>query len=141
MSKFGNGICPQCGKEFERKSWNHAYCSVDCLRGAQREIRDLVDAVLHKGGEDAVCKWCGAWFKRPYKSRKQYCCEECQYKGMTATAEEKSGKRRPRKEPKVEHRDGFTWDDIRGVLAEYGISSYHKAVQILEQRRREKISE
>lgn len=139
MSKFGKGICAHCGKEFDKKSGVHIYCSDDCRRGDQRKIRDRVDAKIHEGGEDVCCLWCGKWFKRPYKSRKQYCRPECQYKAMTATEKEKRAKRRPRRSAKVEVRDGFTWDEIRAVFSEYGISSYHKALEILAQRRNEAI--
>lgn len=137
MSKFGKGICAHCGKVFERKRGGQVYCSVECRKGDLRAIRDRVDAKLYEGGEDAVCLWCGEWFKRPYKSRKQYCSVACKQKDITARENGKRKKRgRPPKEAKTEHKDGFTWDDIRGVLAEYKISSYHKAIAILEQKKR-----
>lgn len=141
MNKYGKGICPHCGKEFERKSGSHIFCSEECWKGNQRAVRDRVDAELYRGGEDACCKWCGKWFKRPYKSKKYYCSNECKYKAMTASEEEKRRRRRkPKKVSKAGIKDGFTWDDIRQVLGEYGISSYHKAVRVLEERRRERLS-
>jgi len=139
MSKYGNGVCPHCGKEFERKGGGHIYCSKECRSGAGRLIRDNVDAKIHEGGEWAECQWCGKWFKRPYKSRKLYCSTECKYQGMTATEKEKREKRKRRLGiKKAKPKDGFTWDDIRKVFAEYGISSYHKAIEILQERQKEK---
>ena len=141
MSKFGNGVCPHCGKEFERKSGVHVYCSKECRDGDSRRIRDNVDKKIHEGGEWAECRWCGKWFKRPYKSRKHYCSTACKYQGITATEQEKREKRKRKfAKKKTEQKDGFTWDDIRKVFAEFGISSYSKALEILEQRKREKES-
>lgn len=134
---FGTGICPQCGAEFKRKSGIHKYCSEKCQKGSQRAKADKVNEKLLGESEWAECRWCGKWFKRPYKGRVVYCSDRCKYMDMTNGEHKKREKRRPRKKPKVEKKDGFTWDDIRKVLAEYGISSYSKALEILEKRRKE----
>ena len=92
---------------------------------------------MFEGGEWAECRWCGKWFKKPYKSRRNYCSPACRYKDLTATEEEKKERKKRKSESsKVAKKDGFTWDDVRRVFAEYGISSYPKAIKILEEQKK-----
>lgn len=142
---YGTAICPVCKKEFQKKSANHMYCSETCKKKSYYNTAALVDSVIHGDGDWIECAYCGRFFLRPYKSKTLYCSEDCkiearmQYdtdqrflrrmKGVKIRKESTTPSKARRK------KDGFTWDDIRAVFGEFGISSYQKALNILERRR------
>lgn len=48
--RLGNGICPVCGKEFEKKTGNHTYCSKKCASKVPRKEKkgDAIRVVTYK---------------------------------------------------------------------------------------------
>lgn len=44
--RLGNGKCPVCGKEFERKTGNHVYCSRACAYIGQRRKKKLETGIV-----------------------------------------------------------------------------------------------
>lgn len=90
---------------------------------------------------EKICPICGKAFLTPWWHKK-YCSTACadlenrerkrRRKKKSPAAVRRSGSGSARKKP-----EAITWDEIRAVLAEEGISNYHEAVRIAEQRRRE----
>lgn len=150
-SYYGYTVCPNCGKEIEKLAPNHVFCSETCKMEAFRRgcetVNDLNEVPEEERKLYRQCETCGKWFK-PFSqmSTQKYCCFACQYKAKTEYSEKyKREKRRqlssvPKKVKKAskKQKDYITWDEIRAVLAEEGISSYHEAVKIADQRRRER---
>lgn len=135
---YGKARCQHCGEWFKRMSGNQIFCSKECQAGAQRATRDRVDAKIYEGGEWIECAYCGEWFKRAYKSRRLYCCEECEDDAKNERYREFLGGKRKgrgrRAKKDTTGKDGFTWAQISAVLGEFKISSYNKAVEILTRR-------
>lgn len=145
MGKMGeSAICEQCGKGFVRTNGNQRFCSLKCRQAFNNGIARK-DLDIEGSGEWAICHWCGAYFQRKPKTRQTYCSPECKAdadkrnKGLRKwkAHRKKNGLAEGEKPPKVEKKDGFTWDEISAVLGEFGISSYGRAVEILEQRKKE----
>lgn len=153
---YGTGICEVCGKEFDRRTGNQRYCGLECQQIAYERSCMIAESALSsvlgsdaESGEWQKCKTCGKMFKLKSRySRALYCCDDCRKKAAKQRAEESKRKyerrmKRTHKVPKdpappPRQKDGFTWDEIRGVLGEYKINSYQKAVEILQQRKAEK---
>lgn len=140
---LGEAECPYCGKTFIKQGYTQIFCSKECQIANYKKKRGVAD-----GDTWAICHWCGEYFKRVRGTRRIYCCAKCAIDSASAKAKGKVWKehtkkvaipKKRRKKTKQET-DGFTWDDIRQVFGEYGISSYHKAVEILKQRKKEKES-
>lgn len=143
---WGTGVCPICGKEFQKNSLTHTYCSVKCKDKRDYEAKKAKRA--EKIPDILECKWCGKSFNRN-GTRRLFCSAECQVQWHNAKtkgkfyAEKLERLNAPRKKRNKSApasnvpKDGFTWDEIKGVFAELGISSYHKALEILAERRKE----
>jgi predicted nucleic acid-binding Zn ribbon protein len=61
-----------CGKEFEKKSNNQKYCSLECLRKAGYEKQKQKRRII---SDHAICAVCGAEFKR--KGKEKVCSDVC----------------------------------------------------------------
>jgi hypothetical protein len=144
---YGYARCLYCGEVFERTGAAQNYCSKECVDAAYAESCDVVDRALRECQSDTVDGWkvcaiCGRFFK-PDCPRTKYCSPACvseaKNRGKVRRRKEKimrQARKKPERPP-APKTDGFTWEDIRKVFAEFGITSYHKALAILEQRRKE----
>lgn len=144
---FGFGRCLYCGEVFKRTGAAHSYCSTECRDAAYAESINAVDEIIKNAQPDEVDGWracaiCGKFFK-PDCPRTKYCSPACVSEaknlGKVRRRKEKimrQARKKPERPP-APKTDGFTWADIRKVFAELGITSYHKALAILEQRRKE----
>ena len=149
MYTTGKGICEWCGREFVKNSPTHVYCSKECIQNAKKETDKFVEDVIFQSSDSKgwkECEFCGRYFKLDHcRSKAIYCSSECREAARRKHDYARKYERRmkgiklpkPKDEPPQKKTDGFTWDDIRGVFKEYGTSSYHKALEILEQRRKE----
>lgn len=142
---YGYARCLYCGEVFERTGAAQNYCSKECVDAAYAESCDVVDRALRECQSDTVDGWkvcaiCGRFFK-PEVEQQKYCSNACREEGKKRSAENrrKMRQRRPKPTGKAPERqsDGITWDEIKAVFAETGISSYYKAIEIINQRRKE----
>ena len=157
-NSLGMVICPECGKEFLRKNMMQVFCCESCRDKSFLRGCEIVEFDPEKEPQKTFtytqCVICGRYFK-PFakRSNQRYCSEACKREGKRRTSQkhnrhEQIRKAREREEakqkkqnacpPRKPEKDGFTWDDVRAVLKEFQISSYHKAIAILEQRKKEK---
>lgn len=65
--------CQVCNKEFQVKSYNHKYCSIEC----RNEYYNAVKRNHFK--EERTCRYCGKKFITTHP-RYHNCSEECSYK-------------------------------------------------------------
>jgi len=63
--------CLYCGKEFEPRSWNQAFCNSECHYKYIKKKRK------HKLEPKRICRWCQKPFKPEAKSI--FCSPECNY--------------------------------------------------------------
>ena len=61
--------CPECGREFERKSPVHKYCSPECAMNHQIGVRKTQPFTL-------TCLQCGKTF-RSFSSKSKFCSSKC----------------------------------------------------------------
>lgn len=90
-----------------------------------------------------ICPICGRAFETPW-DHKKYCSIPCKDKAtvLNGVKERKKSmsavkKRGVRSGKAKKDSDVITWDEIKAVLGEFGISQYHKAIEIIEKRRAE----
>lgn len=132
---------------------NQRFCGEECREASYEGSSRIVEsAILAAEGLDQDppgfrrCATCGKLFRLKYKnSRALYCSDECRETAAKLRYQARKYRRRmarptkPEKQPAPPPRekDGITWDEIRAVLKEFGISSYEKALQIAKQRKEE----
>lgn len=150
---YGEGVCEVCGKTFTKKSAVHKTCCKECSAVLHERWLDQYYAApkdIRKGvGErKTICAYCGAEFLA-YSDKKKYCSNKCKARAAMEREKEKAktmkmfsatksfSKKAKKAAPKPQRppNDGVTWDDIRAVIGELGISSYHKAVEIARERK------
>lgn len=140
--------CAECGEVFMQNVPNQIFCSKKCcVTHHNREARAKEARGREERRKIAQCKECGKEFEQKVLAQR-YCCEECKKKWQQRAKREqvilrgkpalfassRKSEKNPGKEPIP--KDGFTWDDIRKIQAETGMSSYHQMVEILKERRR-----
>jgi len=69
LPNYGKGVCPQCGKIFQRKSGGHIYCTKKCNK---RRHGNVKFPIIRK------CKHCGVNFQAK-RNTHIYCCMPCRY--------------------------------------------------------------
>lgn len=94
-----------------------------------------------KGAGIRECVVCGRLFYSEWSFEK-FCSHECRAEVQRKRQKNRYVKgsyaaKREEKKNKKKDDNSISWDEIRAVLGELGISSYHKAIEIIEQRRKE----
>lgn len=92
-----------------------------------------------KGAGYRWCHCCGREFWSDYPFER-YCSPECRAeisRKQKRNARAAKRKARQEQEQKKKNPDSISWDEIRAVLGELGIASYQKAIEVIEQRRKE----
>ena len=129
--------CEVCHKEFEAKAGCAKYCSPPCRREAIHRSREFWADLMNKqkGASEhgeRRCPNCYRFFMM--KNGRQIFCSSICKEEYKIKAYKSSGKNI--KEVARFRRDhGFTWEDVREVMARTGEVSYHKCIEILKRER------
>lgn len=77
--------CEYCGKEFEPRSWNQKYCSVECQQANNNLLRRARAAKAEP--KEKTCLYCGEKFFG--KPGQKYCSRRCKEKAHMKREQEK----------------------------------------------------
>jgi len=77
---FGQGVCVQCGKSFEKRMTEQLYCSKECRHRRRYPIKEKTVIKKEVIKKITFCRCCGVEIKQSKHSKRVYCSEDCHKK-------------------------------------------------------------